>query len=310
MRFGLLFLLSIVIAALSNPAVTLEGAKNGLQIWFFQLLPALLPFMIGSNLLLSEDVSGNLLSQEKKGTSQRLFFWFAVFMGMTFGLPIGGKIAKDLYHKKRITGREGQILLEHTNLIGPSFVGGYVLSVKLSLKHLFLPSLCVLYVPHLIALCFAIKKVSREKTVDSTFTASSDTEKAASRLKNPFQILNAAILNGFETITILGGYLILFGIFCRFLQNITFLPAVARACLLAVMEITSGINEIAMLDVSDQIKYLLSIPVLAFGGLCSTLQTRAVITDCPFSMKRYLASRMIYAVISGILGWGIWIILC
>ena len=46
-------------------------------------------------------------------------------------------------------------------------------------------------------------------------------------------------MNGFETITILGGYLILFGIFCAFVKEIQFLPTGLRACILAFLEITN-----------------------------------------------------------------------
>lgn len=108
-------------------------------------------------------------------------------------------------------------------------------------------------------------------------------------------------MNGFETITILGGYLILFGIFCGFVKEIQFLPTGLRACILAFLEITSGIHEISLLEVSGMFKYLCAIPLLAFGGLCTAMQTWSVCMGAAFSMRNYIKDRMIFALISGLL---------
>ena len=154
MKFGLVLSIVAILIALCQPQITLTGAVSGLNIWFFQLLPTLLPFMILSNILLSDPVQAYLFDRMSPDHARRLRILFAVLAGLTFGLPIGAKMAKDLYQKDLITAKEGQFLLNHCNLIGPSFVGSYVLTKKLQEPDLFGVSLLLLYLPHILCLLF------------------------------------------------------------------------------------------------------------------------------------------------------------
>lgn len=52
-----------IIIALTHPAVTLEGATNGLMIWFNKLLPTLLPFFILLNVLWNAGIIFSLLEK-------------------------------------------------------------------------------------------------------------------------------------------------------------------------------------------------------------------------------------------------------
>ena len=49
---SLLALLFLILLLLS-PATSLEGARNGLLLWAFTVLPTLLPFMIGTGIIAS-----------------------------------------------------------------------------------------------------------------------------------------------------------------------------------------------------------------------------------------------------------------
>lgn len=113
MKFGLVFVIIAILIALCQPQITFSGAVSGLNIWFFQLLPALLPFMILSNILLSDPVQEYIFARMSPLRAKKIRILFAVLAGLTFGLPIGAKMAKDLYQKNLIDAREGQILLNH-----------------------------------------------------------------------------------------------------------------------------------------------------------------------------------------------------
>ena len=304
MKFGLVLSIIGILIALCQPKITFAGAVSGLNIWFFQLLPSLLPFMILSNILLSDACQNYLFGNRNPDSMRRVRLVFTIATGFTFGLPIGAKITKEMYQKGWINQKDGQYLLNHCNMIGPSFVGSYVLSTKLNLPEYFLMTICILYLPHLVCILLHFWKKQPDmqakhkvNTPENTFT----TRKATPRLRNCFQILNVAIMNGFETITILGGYLILFGIFCGFVKEIQFLPTGLRACILALLEITSGIHEISLLQIPVMGKYVCAIPLLAFGGLCTAMQTWSVCMGAPFSMKNYIKVRLLFALISGLL---------
>ena len=101
MKFGLVFVIIAILIALCQPQITFSGAVSGLNIWFFQLLPTLLPFMILSNILLSDPVQEYIFARMSPLRAKKIRILFAVLAGLTFGLPIGAKMAKDLYQKNR-----------------------------------------------------------------------------------------------------------------------------------------------------------------------------------------------------------------
>ena len=159
MKFGLVFVIIAILIALCQPQITFSGAVSGLNIWFFQLLPTLLPFMILSNILLSDPVQEYIFARMSPLRAKKIRILFAVLAGLTFGLPIGAKMAKDLYQKNLIDAREGQILLNHCNLIGPSFVGSYVLTKKLTFPTSLASAFCSYTCPiSFVLYVFSLKK--------------------------------------------------------------------------------------------------------------------------------------------------------
>lgn len=301
MKCGIIIIIIGVIIAICHPQLTLQGAINGLNIWFFQLLPTLLPFMIVSNILLSKDITRPLLGAVSPWLQKRMRFLcilFNLFAGFTFGLPIGAKITQNLLDDHVITEKQGQILLNNCNVIGPSFVGGFFLTNKLQHPEWLGITFAIFYLPQLCCCVLSLLRILRTPANDEPNSPAIHMKKATPRLKNCFQILDVAIMNGFETITILGGYLIMFGILCMYIKELSIIPCWLNACLIAILEITSGIHEIAALAIPTNAKYLLSIPMLSFGGLCTAMQTRSIMRTTSLSIPKYLRHKIIYAGIS------------
>jgi sporulation integral membrane protein YlbJ len=287
-----------LVIAIAHPAITLAGAACGLQIWFFQLLPSLLPFMICTNLFLSAPVKNFLageISRIRCLQGHRIHYGLVLLCGYTFGLPMGAKITADLVRHGSLGKKEGQLLLNHCNVAGPAFISGFVLTQCL-LKPEKLPiTLLLIYGPQWLSLLLRLPKTNavakhplRQPTI----------RKETPRLKNFFQILDVAIMNGFETITILGGYLILFGILCAMVRQISFLPDIAKLLFLGMCEMTTGVNETAGSSLSSDAKYLLCAFFCSFGGICTLLQTATLIQGTTLSCKSYLLHKLCFGVLT------------
>ena len=112
------------------PNLVISSAKNGLLLWFNNILPAILPFLIGTNLLIRLgfiDFLGNLLEP----FMQKIFNVsgngaFPLILGMFSGYPIGAKITCELKEKGKISKIEAQRLISFTNNSGPLFIIGTV----------------------------------------------------------------------------------------------------------------------------------------------------------------------------------------
>lgn len=308
MKLVLLIAAISVVTAIINPTITLQGATTGLNTWLYGLIPTLLPFIILSNFILSKEISEILLSllpDKIKANYRNVCIAFNIIAGFTFGLPVGAKITSTLLKNKYIDNREGQILLNHCNTIGPSFVGGFFLTKSLHRSEWLPFTFALLYLPQLCGVLFCLSR-HKKRVQAPIFTQKIE----ISRLKNCFQILDISIINGFETIVILGGYLILFGILCAFIARIPYVPHTVKSYIIALMEITSGTRELSYLPISTTYKYTLTLPLITFGGLCTLMQTNSITRGCPLSMRAYLLHKAMYAFFTAIIVSISLIILC
>ncbi|MBO6016043.1 MAG: hypothetical protein J6P60_05605, partial [Lachnospiraceae bacterium] len=107
-----------------------EFASLGLQTWFAQMIPALLPFMILSGLLIRLDLI-SLFCKPFRFLLKPLFRVsdagiYVLVTGFICGFPMGAKNITDLYMADRLTKKEAEYLLAFTNNIGPAFFFSFV----------------------------------------------------------------------------------------------------------------------------------------------------------------------------------------
>lgn len=276
----LLFALSLILM----PKTAVAGAKDGLMLWFQTVLPALLPFMILSNLLLETNVLAPVCRMLKV-IFGRLFHIsengvFALLLGFFCGFPMGAKILCDLRLKKRISRAEAQYLLGFCNNFSPMFLLGYV-------KELFphLPTWNLFLVVFGSPLVFGL--LSRKKGKEFQFCEAGNKNKCSFS----FSMVDDSIMSGFSAITKIGGYLILFGIFAKMVTVLSTVT-ILKAFLLTLTEITTGIHFTAFAKLSAFARECLVLPGLCFGGLSGLAQTKSMLNESALSVRRYLHDRL------------------
>lgn len=204
---------------------------------------------------------------------------------------MGSKITADLRRKGKLTVREANILCAMCNNISPVFVSSYLLISSLGLNHRTWTTYAILYLPSFLSGLFLL---SREKSCKLQ-------KNSTSRSNLNFQIIDAGIMNGFETLLKLGGYIMLFSLMTQMGMRIAGSNELALMCLTGLTEITNGIHIIAKSAYSMAFKYPMIIGITAFGGLSGLAQTASMVKDTGISMRFYLVFRMIQAGISTIL---------
>ena len=255
--FAILILTAYI---LLYPADAVNASRNGLMLWYEKVLPTLLPFAIISNVLIHSGYMDAL--------TKHLTKYFRFFMG--------SKNCAELLKANKIHPKEAEILFYITNNISPVFIGSYILLQQLQLTGMFGISIFILYVPALILgmlLLHRKKEENRQK-------------KTASQSQITFKIIDAAIMNGFETLVRIGGYIMLFSILISLVEKLP-LPKPVLILLENVLEITNGINCLANTDWSIQTKYILAMTATAFGGLSGIAQTSSMVKGTSLSMKKY-----------------------
>ncbi len=293
--FLLILLLLFIIFIITHPAISVAAAARGLLLWYEQILPALLPLAILSNLMVYSNymqivtkylhpVTKHLVPTSPNGC-------FAFLGGMLFGFPLGSKISADLVSQEKISREEGEILAICFNQLSPVFISGYLLTSVLKMPELMLQSYAALYLP---PLCYGAWKLKRLRPKNQ--------KNSASDSNLDFRIIDAGIMNGFESLTKLGGYIILFSIFAALLHTYnTGYPLINLICT-GLTEVTTGISCLKDSKLPPECIYSLSMFFAAFGGLCGFAQTCSMTRECSFSKVRYLICRLCFAMISSILG--------
>lgn len=282
---------------LCMPTEAVSAAGNGLMLWYKQVLPALLPFSILSNIL----IYSNYLRYITKFLTPILRIFlpisehgaFVVISGFLFGFPMGSKNCAELLHTGALTKEEANILFVMTNNISPVFISSYILQQQLQLQNLTLLSFVILFFPPL----FWGSMELRKKRTDNL-----SKKRPASESKINFKIIDAGIMNGFETLTRLGGYIMLFSMTASMLQHLP-LPATCSLCITGFTEITTGIRLLSTAALSKKLCYVLAMTFIAFGGISGIAQTSSMIKDTPLSLKYYICKKIQLSVISGCLAW-------
>ena len=117
---------TLFVILLFFPGLVFEGAKMGLNLWFFTLVPTLLPFMVFSNILIQSRLIEHLLFLPGLFTRKYLHLspagLYAFLCGFFFGYPSGAKILADLLKTDQIDPKEASMLFGFCNNVSPAFL--------------------------------------------------------------------------------------------------------------------------------------------------------------------------------------------
>jgi len=108
-------------------------------------------------------------------------------------------------------------------------------------------------------------------------------------------------MNGFEIVTRIGGYIILFSILAQMLKDIGTGFALLKAMGMSLLEITTGISQLCSLNLAVNKKIVLTAALASFGGLSAIAQTKSVLQDSRLSISSYIAVKILNAFIAAIL---------
>lgn len=296
----LLMMILFIAYILGYPEESMHAAADGLVLWYERVLPALLPFSILSNIL----IYSGLLAPIMRRLANLVRFLiplsdagaFVLFSGFLFGFPMGSKNCSELLKNGQISLAEAEILFIITNNIGPVFISGFIFHQQLHLPELALPGIALLYLPPLLFGSLLLRrqknKESREKQAQLFAQNSREKQKnPASGSQMNFKIIDAGIMNGFETLAKLGGYIMLFSMAASLIKQLP-LPVLYQTIGIGATEITNGIREIGLLSANTADKFLLAMGFAAFGGISGLAQTASMVKGTGLSMKKYITGKL------------------
>ncbi len=298
--FTSLCVIALFVLMLLFPQPVFKGASSGLLLWFNVILPTLLPFMIISNLLIGTRAI-DAISKVFGPVMCRLFGVtrygsFAIIAGFLCGYPMGGKVTADLVRKQYITWQEGQYLLSFTNNTSPMFIISYVVWQNLKDTSRTMPALLILILSPI--LCSFLFRIYYRPGARIHSSGCPPLPKAAAA-----SLMDSCIMNGFETITKVGGYIMLFSILIALLQKLPLDHFLFSLLLLPSLEMTNGIPLLCASPLSADACFILSLALTSFGGWCSVAQTRSMVQGTRLPITPYIIEKLITTLVTSLLAY-------
>ena len=295
-----IFVTALFAAMLIFPQAVFSGAEEGLLLWFQIIFPTLFPFLVVTSLLLS---SGglNLITRLFGGLFRRIFRVtqngaFAVLAGFLCGYPMGAKVTADLLRAEKISDREARYLISFCNNTSPVFIINFIVWKTFGDERLMLPTLLIL-IGSPVLMSFIFRRIYLKGRHPFPEPSAALKEK---KTRFDFSVLDSCMMNSFEAIVKVGGYIILFSVLLSLLEELSGQNSILIAAAPA-LEVTNGILLLSS-SVSDPgLRYAAVLGLTSFGGLCSAAQTQCMLEGTGLSVIPYIIQKLTTAAAASLL---------
>ena len=274
-----------------------------INLFIRNVFPSLFPMFIISSILVAIDIPkvlGNIFKRpmkilfKTKGEGA-----FVFFMSMITGFPSSAKYINELIDKKLINKKEAEKILTFTFFSNPLFIVNTV-------GNLFLQSKTIGYyilISHILGniatgLLFRNynqsviindnNKINNIKYLHNKINNTNIIETLFKAIKESLEIL----LNIFAVITF---FLIIINISFKDPSNPLIIP------ISGILEMTTGLKYLSISDINYNIKILLSMFFISFGGLSIHFQIMSILNEKKVKYLPFLISRITHGLISVII---------
>lgn len=284
----LLTLLGMIILILDTKTA-LCGASDGIELCLRTVIPSLFPLCMLSTLLTNTPIDTSfppmrilcrLLHTSPAGVS--------IFLsGILGGYPMGAQGIAAACKEGRLDQNEGRRLLAFCNNAGPAFLFGIGATLFDGTK------LCFL--------AWGIHLLSA--IIVAAMTPGRQTRQQIVAKFSSISISNA-LSKSIKTMAMVCGWVILFRVLIHYLAVwvLWWIPDSIQILIFGLLEISNGCVLLSNLQ-SPAHRFLFFTTFLSFGGLCVTMQTYSVVSDCNLNFRHYLMGKITQTAITFLLAY-------
>ena len=291
-----IFILSLILILLLFPILATNAAREGLEIWLFNVFPSLLPFMIIANLLRKFSINffSKIFSPVMRIFNLPKSAGAAFALSFFSGYPIGAKIISEMHIEGHIDKKSAQNAIGFMNNAGPLFILGAISTMLNSINIAYF----LLFINFLSALILGFFL--------GIFNKNNNIIKKNSNIniKNkPFyeEFIDSAI-NAMQSMMLIGAFIIIFSILSAIFSKIVLIDGLSYAILSSIIEITKGAYILSQMQISRLIISIMA-AIIAFGGLSILFQSSIFIKNANLDIKIYMIHKILHAIIAFALAW-------
>lgn len=303
---AILFLLtSLLILILTNPQQSITICRNSSLIWWNNILPSLLPFMIISKCMIYTTVAetiGKILSYIVnpilKISNSCIYI---IFVGLLCGFPMGSIAIENSISQNKISKDEAVYLLYFTNNISPAFFVGYILE-KCPASNL----VKLLFIQYGIPLVIAVilRYTLFKKALNLVYKTNMQKKMHSWKTKNTPSLLAVfpyTVKESIISLLTLLGTIMIFTVIQLPLHNAAFcISEKYQIVISALFEFCSGIEKISNYPALYPLLYTVILP---FNGFSCMIQAYSLLNSNEIPFYPYILGKFLHVLIAVLCFW-------
>lgn len=319
----------LAIAIVSAPEASFAASLQGLKLWWTLVFPALLPFLILSEMLTASGAVhgfGVMLEPLMK----RVFrlpgaSGWTLALGMTAGFPAGAGAVMQLHKQGSITDKEAGRLASLAHyaspvtvliVVGAAFLhspaSGYALLAIHWLAGLSAGCTSTLFAGRTRLQSTALQEQAhRKKTSLLTRIYRAAADARAQDGRSFGRLLGESVGSSVQNLMIVGGYMIIFAVVIHIAASA--LPQLPQALVSSLLEIhlgsyalTRGAADLSAFSSMDALTAAWLSAALAWSGICGQLQALTLLKQAGVRYLSYAAIRLLHGVYAFLLTLLLW----
>lgn len=289
-------ILLIAFEVLKESETVTKAIKLSFSIWQNNIFPSLFPFFIIGNILIYYGFP-QIIGEFTKNITNFLFkinpnASCIIVLSILSGFPSSAKYTKELLDNGMINEKDATKILMFTHFSNPLFIISLSNSI-LHDKYIAIPILISHYLGNLfIGLLF--RNYNKSNIMNSRISFNNINLK-----KIKFSdILTKAIKDSISTLLLILGTISVFLVFTSLISQIFNINNTLKPIINGIFEMTQGIKFLEFINIDINIKALIIVGIISFGGLSVHMQVLTIISDTKIKYFPYFISRILHIVIS------------
>ncbi|MCM3699288.1 nucleoside recognition domain-containing protein [Paenibacillus macerans] len=308
----------LVVCVVYAPSEAFKASGQGLTIWWHIVFPALLPFVMLSQMLLAGGFAHGLGALVEPLTRRLLglpgTFGWVLPLGMTAGFPAAADTAATLYKQGKISASEAERIAGAAHFCSPMLLVIVIGTGFFGRPEFGLLLLAVHWAAGLaagITLHFLLPDRSPARNASGSSTTKASNRRRPSRLRQALRsmeqarqedgrslgrLLGDTVTSGVQTLMITGGYMLIFSIIIHVILLAlpgTFFSVTVKS-LLEVHLGSYAMSRLSSPALSPAVFTALLGAALGWSGLCAYLQVRAILGPAGIRERFFLLNRLLH----------------
>ena len=289
----IIFFLYIILQIFLNNQLVHDSIFFGYNLFIYNVLPNLFPFLVISNLLINYGfveicykVFNKIMTKMFRISGNGAFIFI---MSLLTGFPSNAKYTKELYENNKIDEVEGSKILMFTHFSNPLFIIGTIstfINKKVALT---------------ILLCHYLGNIIIGLIFRNSFITKKNNNITKIAKENFGIVFSKSIISTINTLLLIFGTMISFLIISTIVKNNLHLNAFSNALISGILEMTQGLKYVSLLNINYKIKAILMTIFISFGGISVHTQVLSIISDTKIKYQPFLIARLLHASISSLL---------